>query len=72
MKQEQPPAIKQDTTQPEPDLIVWDNVRDLCGHVYIVTGSVTSGGRMVATQVRCSKCLKAIDLEQLMWTDANE
>lgn len=36
-----------------------------CDHSYIVTESVSTGGRKNATKLRCCYCLIMVDLERL-------
>ena len=45
---------------------------DNCEHSYFVTQSFTTGGLMKVRHVRCSRCLKLVDLEQLEWQEENE
>ena len=43
-----------------------------CDHFYFPSKSITSGGQMKVTEVRCAKCLKVVDLEKLQWVEGNE
>lgn len=36
-----------------------------CDHRFIVTASIVKGGHKSATQMRCSRCLKPVSLEEL-------
>ena len=43
-----------------------------CDHVYIATKYTSAGGKIVACEVRCSKCLHLVNLEKLQWVEESE